>query len=83
MDITLPNDDLQGALSNPLVQGLLDGFSDGAVVIDARSRRVLAMNVRARELLGYSAQDPVGCACKATMNSPVCAVSCPLTAAAA
>ena len=39
------------------------------------------MNVRARQLLGYSAQDPVGCACKATMNSPVCAVSCPLTAA--
>ena len=81
MDITLNTDDVVGALSNPLVQGLLDGFSDGAVVIDARSRRVLAMNVRARELLGYSGQDPVGCACKSTMNSPVCSISCPLTAA--
>ena len=80
MDITLPNDDVQGALSNPLVQGLLDGFSDGAVVIDARSRKVLAMNVRARQLLGYAELDAVGCSCKSTMNSPVCVISCPLTA---
>ena len=80
MDITLPSRDLSEAIAHPLFRGLLETCSDGAVVIDAQSRRILAMNTRARQLLGYAEQELVGCQCRVTMNSPACAIACPLTA---
>ena len=80
MDVMLESSDLDAALAHPLVRGLLDQASDGAVVIDAASRRILAMNPVARRVLGYSADEPIGCQCKAMMNSPACTVACPLTA---
>ncbi len=80
MEITLPTASVEDALAHPLVRGLLDATSDGALVIDATSREILAMNARARELLALREQDPVGCQCRATMDSPACATACPLTA---
>ena len=82
MDVKLPSSDIHAALTHPLVQGLLEGCSDGAVVIDARSRKVLAMNVRARSLLGYGDKDISGCACKVLLKSSICATACPLPAGA-
>jgi len=76
----LPTADLDAAIGHPLVRALLDAGSDGAVVIDATSRRILAMNAVARDVLGYSADEPIGCQCKAMMNSPACTTACPLTA---
>ncbi len=78
MEITVPS--LDDALTHPLVDALLTHGSDGAVVIDASDRRILAMNDRARALLGYAPSDPIGCQCKRMMNSPACATACPLTA---
>lgn len=79
MDIALDTTDIDAALKHPLVRGLLDSTSDGAVVIDATTRRILSMNARARELLGYSEQEVLGGVCRATMNSPSCYTACPLT----
>ncbi len=81
MEITLPDGDLQGLLDNPLVRGLLECSSDGAVVIDARTRRVLAINQRARELLGRGPDAGTGCGCRELLDSPSCALACPLTRA--
>jgi len=78
--VRLPSTDVQSALDHPLVAALLDSTTDGALVIDAHDRRILAMNPVARETLGYAADEPVGCQCKAMMNSPACSRSCPLTA---
>ena len=50
------------------------------MVIDASTRRILEMNPVARQVLGYGDSDPIGCQCKAMMNSPACTISCPLTA---
>ena len=81
MDIVLADENLADLLQNPLVAGLLEVISDGAVVIDADRRRVLAMNRRARELLGYGGVEVVGGLCKELLNSPVCATDCMLTGA--
>ncbi len=81
MEITLPDSDLDGILGHPLVQGLLECGSDGAVVIDAASRRVLGMNQRARDLLA-DGQDRTGCCCQDVLDTPACAQACPLTRAA-
>ncbi len=80
MDVTLPVADVESALAHPLVEALLSAGSDGALVIDASDRRILAMNDRARTLLGYAPSEPSGCQCKRMMNSPACATTCPLTA---
>lgn len=79
MDITLPEDNLSALLSNPLVVGLLDQISDGAVVIDVTSRRILAMNRRARQLLGASEDEVSGALCREALNSPLCKPACLLT----
>lgn len=80
MDIILPPGELKLLLDHPLVRGLLEYGSDGAVVIDAETRRVLAINGRARELLGL-VEDPTGCGCRATLDAPICHTACPLTRA--
>jgi transcriptional regulator with PAS, ATPase and Fis domain len=80
MEVTLPTNDIAASLAHPLVQGLLNATSDGALVIDAKTREILLVNKRAREMLGYSERDMVGCQCQATMDSPSCARACPLTA---
>ena len=80
MDVILPTANVAEALNHPLVVALLEESSDGALVIDATDRRILAMNATARTLLGYRADEPLGCQCKAMMNSPACTLSCPLTA---
>jgi len=79
MDVTLPVADVEAALRHPLVEALLAHGSDGALVIDAGDRRILAMNDRARALLDYTPSEPAGCQCKRMMNSPACATACPLT----
>ncbi len=78
MDITLPSNDLQAALSHPMVAALLDVIHDGAIVISADDRRVVAMNRRARSLLGYD-DSAIGCACRDQVNAPMCRTSCLLT----
>ncbi len=78
--VRLPSTDVQAALDHPLVAALLSSTTDGALVIDAHDRRILAMNPVARDALGYAENEPVGCQCKAMMNSPACSRSCPLTA---
>jgi transcriptional regulator with PAS, ATPase and Fis domain len=82
MDITLGRSELGALLANPLLTGILDEVSDGAVVIDARTRSVLAMNRRARQLLGVAEGEAIGARCKSALNSPLCAASCLLNAAA-
>jgi two-component system, NtrC family, response regulator HydG len=79
MDITLPEGDLDRLLGHPLVSALLATASDGVVVVDAESRLIKAMNPRARELLGYDADEVLGCGCSQTLNSPSCYHRCPLT----
>jgi len=79
MEITLQEPDLQMALANPLVVALMERTSDGCVVIDAETRRIVALNRRARELLGAADVDVIGHECKGTLNSTVCTESCPLT----
>jgi transcriptional regulator with PAS, ATPase and Fis domain len=78
--VVLPSGDVRAALAHPLVAALLDESTEGALVIDARDRTVLAMNAVARELLGYAPDEPIGCQCRQMMNSPACTLSCPLTA---
>jgi len=78
MDITLPDANLDDVLDHPLVDALLKAASDGVIVIDAESRRVRRMNPRARDLLGYSADDAVGHLCRDSLNSPSCLLECPL-----
>ena len=78
-DVYLQGDlTLEEALAHPLVEGMLAHTSDGALVIDARTRQIVAMNDRARELLGYEPDEPVGCQCKRLVNSPACVRACPL-----
>ena len=79
MEITLQEASLDAALANPLVGALLEQTSDGCVVIDAETRRIVAVNRRARELLGSADLDVLGHECKLTMNSTACVESCPLT----
>lgn len=79
MDITLPDGTLDGFLDHPLVSALLASSSDGVIVVDAQERTIRRMNERARLLLGYDTDDPVGHPCRATMNSPSCVHDCPLT----
>lgn len=81
MDITLPTGDLRAALDHPLVSALLDQIQDGAIVVDADTRRILGMNRRARALLGYTEEDVASCACRDAMNSPMCQTGCVLSAA--
>ncbi|HCH63446.1 MAG TPA: hypothetical protein DFR83_11615, partial [Deltaproteobacteria bacterium] len=81
MDITLPSTDLRAALDHPLVSALFDRIHDGAIVVSVAERRVVAMNRRARSLLGFTAEDALGCACKEVMNAPICRTDCVLTAA--
>lgn len=83
MEITLPAAELDIVLRHPLVQALLECSSDGAVVIDARTRKVVAMNGRAQQLLGREGKDAVGCECHEALNSPACQHACPLTLAEA
>jgi two-component system response regulator HydG len=79
MDITLPDDNLHALLANPLVVGLLDQINDGAVVIDIASRKVLAMNRQARQLLALSEDEVGGSLCRDALNSPLCKSACLLT----
>lgn len=79
MDITLPDANLDGLLTHPLVHALLETSSDGVVIVDAHDRTIRGMNRRARDLLGFTTDDPLGCQCKGTMNSPSCLHECPLT----
>ncbi len=79
-DILLDVDELDLALSNPLVRALLHHVSDGAVVIEAGTRRVVQMNRRARELLGYGPDEALDCLCREALNAPDCSLACPLTA---
>ena len=79
MEITLQEHDLMAALANPIVVALMETTSDGCVVIDAETRCIVAMNRRARELLGAEDLDVVGHECKGMLNSTVCTTSCPLT----
>ena len=79
MDITLADGNLEGFLGHPLLQGMLEASSDGVLVIDSDSRRVLHMNRRARELLGYTEAEVEGCQCRDLANTNVCVRGCPLT----
>ena len=79
MDITLPDADLDGVLDHPLVDALLRAASDGVIVIDAESRQIRRMNPRARDLLGYAADEAVGHLCRDSLNSPSCHLECPLS----
>lgn len=81
MEIVVSETEPERVLAHPLVAGLLEGVSDGVLAIDARDRRILAMNARARTLLGYRQADVLGCQCRKMMNSPACSQACPLTAA--
>lgn len=82
LDVTLEDGDLDRALAHPLVRGLLEATSDGAVVIDASTRQIRAMNRRARQLLGADADEDMALhPCKSTLNAPTCLDACPLTAA--
>lgn len=73
-------DVLSALLSSPLVRGLWEGMSDGALAIDVKTRQIVAMNQKARQLLGYDAQEVLGCQCRKMMKSPSCVSACPLTA---
>jgi hypothetical protein len=77
VDIHLPEGDIAEILEHPLVRGLLELAADGAVVVDAASRRVLATNARARDLLGLR-EEVRGSCCQETLRSPTCQESCPL-----
>lgn len=77
MDIHLPDGDIADILDHPLVRGLLELAADGAVVVDAASRQVLATNARARDLLGLR-EEARGSCCRETLRSEVCKDSCPL-----
>lgn len=79
MDITLPADNLAELLGHPLFVGLLDQVSDGVVVIDAQSRRILAMNLRARKLLGFAEDDAAASVCRDALKSSRCEPACPLS----
>ena len=79
MDITLPSTDLQAALSHPMVAALLDRMNEGAIVISAEDRKVVALNRRARSLLGFGDGPVDHCACKELMNSPLCRTACVLS----
>jgi len=79
MEITLQEASLDAALANPLVGALLEQTSDGCVVIDAETRRIVAVNRRGRELLGNDDLDAIGHQCKDSLNSSVCVEACPLT----
>jgi len=81
MDIRLPDRELGTLLDHPLVTGLLDGVSDGVLVIGLPDRDILAMNRVARELLAYQPSETLGCQCRKLMNAPACSNACPLTAA--
>ena len=81
MDITLPSYDLAAALDHPLVAALFDRIHDGAIVVSVDERKILAMNSRARSLLGFTEADVAGCACKEVMNSPLCRTACVLSGA--
>ncbi len=81
MEIVVGETEPEKVLAHPLVSGLLESMSDGVLAIDARDRRILAMNARARTLLGYRQADVLGCQCRKMMNSPACTQACPLTAA--
>ena len=78
MDICLNTTSTDEALAHPLVVGLLEHVSDGAIVIDARTRQVIMMNPIARELLGYTTDEAVGCQCKRIRSGPACDQECPL-----
>ncbi len=80
MEITLSAGSMEAVLASPLVSALLDQMSDGAVVIDARKRTVLAMNRRARLLLGYGDTALSDCLCRDALASPMCQTSCLLNA---
>ncbi len=81
VEITLDESDLPGIFDHPLVRALLEHSPDGALAIDVRTRAILAINRRARELLGYGEQDVVGQRCKNTVNSPDCGRRCLVNAA--
>lgn len=80
MDVMLDTADLDAVLAHPVVVGLLAATSDAAVVIDARDRRILGVNDRARALLSLD-DAALGCGCAATLDSPACAQACPLSRA--
>lgn len=80
MVIELRDDKVDNIFRHPLVRGILDQTSDGVVAIDARSRRIMHINKRAKSLLGYFDADVLGCVCKQIARSSVCESSCPLTA---
>lgn len=82
VDIHLPDGDISEILAHPLVKGLLELAADGAVVIDAASRQVLATNARARDLLGLR-EEVRGSCCHETLRSATCQESCPLSRALA
>lgn len=81
MDIVVHEESAEAVLQHPMVKGLLESVSDGAIAIDANDRRILAMNQHARKLLGYEKEQVIGCQCRSMMNSPDCSRACPLTAA--
>ena len=80
MEIVSTKQEISELLKHPFVNALLESTSDGAVVIDAKTRSVMKMNEKAKDLLGYSQQNVVGCDCSELMNSPVCNTSCPINA---
>jgi len=79
MDITLPKNNFASLLEHPLVRGLLESTSDGAVVIDIESRRILYANPRACDLLGFEENAVCGESCKKSLNSPLCTAACMLS----
>lgn len=81
MEITLPSTALPGLLKNPLVTAILDQVSDGAIVIDAQTRKILSMNRRARVLLGLADVSLEDRLCRDSLVSPLCKSDCLMTAA--
>ena len=80
MEITVDQKDLNALIDQPLIKGLLESISDGAIVISLPDRRIAAMNSVARQWLDYRRDEALGCQCKQMMNSPACTLACPLSA---
>lgn len=77
-ELSLVGNNLAELLANPIFTTLLEAGSDGAIVIEAQSRRIAWMNRRARALLGYVESEELSCQCREAMGSSACGAACPL-----
>ena len=76
MDIKLPSSDLKSALAHPMVAALLNRMNQGAVVVSANERKLLAMNRRARRLLGIGDGPIENWSCEELVDTLLCRSDC-------